>query len=205
MMTVDAESIQGLETARHVPEKITTAHDSPIIAAEDSASLPVEKLRRDPAKFAQWYRRHYDGVFRYCVHRLFDRTAAEDMTSTVFLRVIENLPRFRGDERALSAWLFRIATNSINSYLREYRKRKQLLEKLAQKYCDHQTGCESEPEQAEKIVILSQALLALRPRYQTVITLYYFEGKKLSEIAEILGGLKGKNCLKLLKFSAVGK
>jgi len=58
-------------------------------AADDSQL--IARARSDRAAFVQLYRSHYDAVFRYCVHRLFERQAAEDVTSDVFLKVVENI------------------------------------------------------------------------------------------------------------------
>ena len=79
----------------------------------------IDDAHRDPAAFVQLYRRYYDAVFRYCVHRLFERQTAEDVTSQVFLKVVENLGRFKGSERQFRNWLYKIATNAVNSYLRK--------------------------------------------------------------------------------------
>jgi RNA polymerase sigma-70 factor (ECF subfamily) len=67
----------------------------------------VAEARNDPAAFGRLYRRHYDTVFRYCVHRLFERQAAEDVTSAVFLKVVENLGRFKGTELQFRNWLYK--------------------------------------------------------------------------------------------------
>jgi RNA polymerase sigma-70 factor (ECF subfamily) len=50
------------------------------------------------------------------VHRLFERQAAEDVTSDVFLKAVENIHRFKGNEKQFRNWLYRIATNAINNY-----------------------------------------------------------------------------------------
>jgi len=42
-----------------------------------------------------------------------------------------------------------------------------------------------------KLTILKRAMLTLRPRYQTIITLRFFEDMKLTEIAEVLGSSPG--------------
>lgn len=49
----------------------------------------------------------------------------------------------------------------------------------------HITGLNRERQGND--IPVKQALLCLKPKYQTVITLHYFEGLKLIEIAEILG------------------
>ena len=43
----------------------------------------------------------------------------------------------------------------------------------------------------ERLILLKEAMPALKPRYQTIITLRFFENLKLTEIAEILGSSPG--------------
>jgi len=152
----------------------------------------VAKARNDPAAFARLYRRHYDTVFRYCVHRLFNRQTAEDITSVVFLSGVENLGRFKGNERQFRNWLYTIATNAVNDHLRKAARREGLL-KLAGKQAKSQVAdCrDSKEPSAEKLAVLKRAMFELKPRYQTIITLRFFENLKLTEIAEVLGSSAG--------------
>ncbi len=151
----------------------------------------IAEARSDPVVFARLYRRHYDVVFRYCVHRLFERQAAEDVTSSVFLKVVENFGRFRGSEQDFRHWLYRIATNSINEHLRKEARRDGLL-KAVREQADPTVDCQSSMDsQTEKLATLKQAMFKLRPRYQTIITLRFFENLKLTEIADVLGSNSG--------------
>jgi RNA polymerase sigma-70 factor (ECF subfamily) len=143
----------------------------------------ISEARNNPAVFVQLYRRHYDAVFRYCVHRLFDRHMAEDITAEVFLKVVENLDRFRGDEKQFRNWLYKVATNAVNDYLRKTARRDGLLKGACRQIGSQITDCD---ESAEKLTLLREALLALKPRYQTIVTLRFFENLKLTEIAEVL-------------------
>ena len=140
------------------------------------------EARSDPAAFARLYRRHYDAVFRYCVHRLFDRQSAEDVTSAVFLSVVENFSRFKGNKQDFRNWLYKIATNAVNEHLRKAARRKDLLKAT----CEQANYQAADCGQSERLALLKQAILTLRPRYQTIITLRFFENLKLTEIAEVL-------------------
>ncbi len=150
--------------------------------AADESRL-IARARNDPAAFVQLYRRHYDAVFRYCVHRLFDRQTAQDVTSVVFLSVVENFGRFRGDEQQFRNWLYKIASNAVNNHLRQAARRNVLLKRA----CEQINNQDSTDASAEKLALLREAVLTLRPRYQTIITLRFFENLKLTEIAEVLG------------------
>jgi RNA polymerase sigma-70 factor (ECF subfamily) len=147
----------------------------------------INEARSDPAAFARLYRRHYDAVFRYCVHRLFERQSAEDVTSSVFLSAVENFHRFSGDEQDFRNWLYTIATNTVNANLRKSARRNDLLKRTdgqlnGKNFCD---------ESSEKSALLQKAMLTLKPRYQTIITLRFFENLRLTEIAEVLGSSPG--------------
>jgi RNA polymerase sigma-70 factor (ECF subfamily) len=148
----------------------------------------ITELSSNPTAFVRLYRREYDAVFRYCVHRLFDRAAAEDVTSEVFLRVVENIESFKGSEKQFRNWLYRIATNAVNNYLRKTARRNRLLKVACEQDNSQVTDCR---ESAEKLILLKKAVFALRPRYQTIITLRFFENLKLTEIAEVLASNPG--------------
>ena len=140
----------------------------------------------DPAAFVQLYRRHYDDIFRYCVHRLFERHTAEDVTSEVFLKAARHICRFDGrDESQFRNWLYRIATNEVNSHLRKVTRHRRLLRRIGQG--PDQTAAIGENPDAEQLGRLKEAVLRLKPVYQTIITLRFFENLKPTEIAEVLG------------------
>ncbi len=152
----------------------------------------IAQAHSDCAAFARLYRRHYDAVFRYCVHRLFDRTAAEDVTSAVFLKMIENFGRFKGSERQLRNWLYTIATNAVNNHLRKAVRRDGLLRCLSGQVGRPGTDCKDyRADSTEKLAVLREAMFELKPRYQTIITLRFFENLKLNEIAKVLGSSDG--------------
>lgn len=152
------------------------------IKAADEKQL-IARACSDRAAFVQIYRTHYDAVFRYCVHRLFERQAAEDVTSDVFLKAVENIQSFKGNEQQFRNWLYKITTNAVNNHLRQAARRNVLLKRA----CEQVNNQDSTDASAEKLALLREAVLTLRPRYQTIITLRFFENLKSTEIAEVLG------------------
>jgi RNA polymerase sigma-70 factor (ECF subfamily) len=168
-----------------VRRTFTVSNDSR--AANDSHL--INKARADSTAFVQLYRKHYDVVFRYCAHRLFERHAAEDVTSQVFLKAVENLDRFKGNKLQFRSWLYRIATNTVNEHLRKTVRRRILLKVAHEQANSQDVDCPDTLD--EKLPILREAVLSLRPRYQTIITLRFFENLKLTEIAEVLSSRPG--------------
>lgn len=148
----------------------------------------IQKACSDPDAFAELYLLHYQDVFYYCIRRLFDRHSAEDVTSVIFFKVMRNLGSFDGGATDFRSWLFRIATNAVNDHLRSAKRRAEAAERVVintQAKSVFVADCDE--ELLEKKAILKQALLTLKPKYQTVITLRFFENMKLTEIAACLG------------------
>jgi RNA polymerase sigma-70 factor (ECF subfamily) len=147
----------------------------------------IEKAKTDPEAFAMVFRSNYDTVFRHCARRLFDRHAAEDITSTVFFKVMKKIGSFEGNETDFRNWLLRIATNAVNDHLRSSRRRAQAIRTAAANIrAESAFVIGSDEYLEEKKSLLKQALLSLKPKYQTVIALRFFESMKLTEIAACL-------------------
>lgn len=147
----------------------------------------IERARSDPNAFAELYLRHYESVFKYCAHRLFESHSAEEVTSTVFFKVMHNLDSFEGTEIDFRNWLLRIATNSVNDFLRDAQKRKEILQKAAINInTQSNIAIDCDEKLLEKKAFLQKAILSLKPKYQSVITLHFFENMKLTEIAACL-------------------
>lgn len=154
----------------------------------DNKSRLIVQARSDHTALMELYRRHYDAIFRYCAHRLFDRIAAEDTTSEVFLKMVENFYGFEGTEAQFRNWLYRIATNAVNQHLRRMKRRDSLLRVAREHNNSRAADCEQSPE---KLVLMKKSMLSLKPRYQTIITLRFFENLKMIDIAEVLGSSPG--------------
>ncbi|MHC4438515.1 MAG: RNA polymerase sigma factor [Planctomycetota bacterium] len=156
--------------------------------SETDQDILIKRACSDRAAFALLYRMHYERVFRYCSRRLFNRHAAEDVTSTVFFRVMRKISTFEGNSNGFRNWVYRIATNAVNDHLKTAQRRAETIRNAAQEHgCGHAFATESDDELQKKNLVVKQALLGLKPKYQTVITLRFFEKMKLIEIAEILG------------------
>jgi len=67
-------------------------------------------------QFRALYDSNHEGVRRFLV-RLVGPREAEDLTQTVFAKVAQALPGFRGEAQA-STWLYRIAANVAADWLR---------------------------------------------------------------------------------------
>jgi len=84
-----------------------------------SASAPaeerllVEAAQSDPAKFDALYELHFERVYGFIASRVHDRATAEDLTSEVFYKALDNLQSYEWRGVPFSAWLLRIAANAV--------------------------------------------------------------------------------------------
>lgn len=85
---------------------------------EPDAALVAAALR-DARAFSKLYHRYVGPIYRFCFVRLDNQQAAEDATSDIFLKALNNLPTFRGG--TFPAWLFRIAHNVVVDAYRKQR------------------------------------------------------------------------------------
>ena len=145
----------------------------------------ISEARDDPVAFVELYRRYYDQIFRYCAHRLFDRSTAEDITSQVFLKLVQSFGNFNDNgQPQFRNWLYRVATNEVNNHLRKQAGRDGLFKRFSEQT---NTSTDDPESSAEELAVLKKAIFALKPKYQTVITMRFFENLKLTEIADVLG------------------
>ncbi len=130
---------------------------------------------------------HQDRVVRL-VYRLLGRLSeVEDVVQEVFLSVLENLKRFRGECR-FSTWLTRIVLNKCRSHGRWRLRRLRLLLWGARNKALPAARVEREGDKsAESGHDVCRAVDRLPAKYREPVVLRYFEDLSIGEIGEALG------------------
>ena len=160
----------------------------------------IARAREDTQVFGQIYEEYYAKIFGYALKRVGNIGVAEDITSETFFKALKSLWRFKWQNVAFSAWLYKIATNEINYYFRHGKHKTYSLELLLEDGFEPQApdDIEGELDEAETRLQRHQEFLAIQKElerlpvgYQEVIALRFFENKKINEIGEILGKKEG--------------
>ena len=111
------------------------------------------------------------------------------------MQVTSHLPKFPGDtETDFRRWLFRIATNAVNSHLRQTRRRQELWDAAASrrqwKHGDLNHSSATEYDLLDWPTVY-QALLELEERDQTIIMMRFFSDCDFEEIGFVVNVTPG--------------
>ncbi|MEZ4768688.1 MAG: sigma-70 family RNA polymerase sigma factor [Caldilineales bacterium] len=100
---------------------------------QEMVQLLERARRRDAVALDRLYLLYIDKVYRYIWYRVGDQALAEDLAMDVFVRLVENIARFRVPSEqqvaAFSAWLFRIAGNRVTDHYRRQARADRFREK----------------------------------------------------------------------------
>jgi len=165
----------------------------------------VELARRgDRGALSALYEYFFPRVYRYVAARLNSTEDAEDVTTEVFLRVIDNLHTFRWRGAPFGAWVFRIAHNEVISFVRRQQSRPGLLS-IADDFPDI-AGGEDHTELIERQIVVEEIRVAaqrLPEAQRQVVALRFGAGLSVAETAQALN--KTENNVKVLQHKAIAR
>lgn len=139
----------------------------------------------DVARLGTLFERHHVAVFDFLSRMTGNRTAAEDLTQDVFVRMLKYRATFRDDGR-FETWMFRIARNARADYFRK----RDVAESTPTEAMDGPSsapGPASQFERGRDEARLRRALLQLREDRRELIVLAKYREMKYEAIAELLG------------------
>ncbi len=147
----------------------------------------------DVFQFEVFFRKHQDRVFATALRLLGNRSEAEDVAQTVFLRAFERFGEI-GSSPAAGAWLNTVTTNLCLNYLSRFRTRWQLFSEME--------GGDAGPSLVDTIPAppatrdqhaqLEASLQSLPDHRRVPLVLFHFEDRSYREIAALLGVSLGK-------------
>ncbi len=129
----------------------------------------------DSFEIKRIYEKYFDTVYRICFLYIKNDADIADVVQEVFCRMIKCNPTFEDDEKA-KAWLIVTASNCC----------KTLLKKWWYKLAEYNEAMENEQTEFADNSLLA-IVWKLDKKYSLPVYLYYYEGYKTAEIAEMLG------------------
>ncbi len=151
--------------------------------AADDRELLEQARRYDHDALAELYDRYALRIYTYLYRRVGSAQAAEDLTSDVFVSVLEAIQARKPWKVSFRAWLYRIAHNIVVDWYRSGSG--QYLEDLEESVLEVVVH-EHDDDDAWSREGLRHALGCLTEIQQQVLLLRFGEGLKVREIAEVL-------------------
>lgn len=142
-------------------------------------------------QFEKIYSDYSRKIYNYVYSRLLHREAAEDVTSEVFIKVIQNLHRYDASKAMISTWIGTIARNAVNDYVKRVSfKRENLTDDMSEQsegeqphYNPHDKPSLKDPSNEK----LYNILIYLSDEERDFLELRYELDLKNQEIADMLG------------------
>jgi len=143
----------------------------------------------DPSAFGALFERHSDRVYNHCFRRTGSWTAAEDLTSVVFLETWRKRKEVRLADDSLLPWLLAVANNVVRNRDRSLRRHRRLLAKLppavvAPDATDEATNRLDDERSMQRVLEVFHRLV---PDEQDVLALCVWAGLSYTDTAIALG------------------
>ena len=185
--------------------------DSSAYSLTFAESLGRAKLG-DPEALSALYRQFLPRVFGTIAAHVADRVTAEDLTSEVFLKMVEGMSQVHSStEAGFAAWIFQIARMTIASYYRKRRRQPLLLSmdvslwEQGERYPLLADSLAADPvhlaETRDEWSTVVQAIRALTEEQRQVLVARLIFGYDIATVARMVG--KNTNAVKALEFRAL--
>lgn len=168
----------------------------PSLVKQSSDRLLFLRLKiKDQAAFIQAYEAHQADIYRFIYFKVNSEAEAQDLTSTVFLKVWSVVQA--GKLKAystLKSLLYTVARNTVIDYYRQNGQSGQVSlddETISIDVADRRPDALAMMEQDGDLRIIYQALAELKPEYREVIIMHFVNELSVAEIAQITGKRSG--------------
>lgn len=158
----------------------------------------IEEIRDGNQKsFDELMQKYQQPVYHIAYSYTKTSAAAMDITQNIFLKIYENLSKFRGESQ-FKTWLMRISYNESQNWIKK--NRKHLVFEEVDNNPEQESGTMTQEDEllaSENRTLLLRSLYDLNTKYRLAVILRYFENYSILDIAEALDCSEGvvKNML----------
>lgn len=143
------------------------------------------------AAFRKIFETNSKKIYHLCYGYTGDSDAANDLLQETFLKVWQNLDKFR-NQAMISTWIYRIAVNTCLTYLRS--EKRQAKDELTDQLVE--SKAEEFSEKNEQVALLYKCISKLEESERIIITMVLDE-LPYAEIADISGISEGNLRVKI--------
>jgi RNA polymerase sigma-70 factor (ECF subfamily) len=160
------------------------------ISSKDLKLLVEQAQRGNREALEELYLLHFDRIYSYLHMSVGNRHDAEDLTTQVFVKMLESIGKFRWRSAPFSAWLFRIAHNLAMDHFRA-NKRWQPEEEVPEPDPGDRSAAEEEALESIGRESMLEMIGKLSHEQQQVLTLKFVFNFSNGEAATILDKTEG--------------
>ena len=149
--------------------------DEQIMEAVKSGDLQQASLLFD---------RYHKRLFNFLARMAMDRELAEDLTQTVFLRMIKYRKSYRSDAK-FQSWIYQVARNVFSDHYQGNKNKKaghMDVEKIGDRVADENDSKSIE----EQEVLLHRSMALLNEEQRELLVLTRFQHMKYEEVADLM-------------------
>ena len=160
----------------------------------------VVKVKAKRKMFVEIYQKYRPSIFNYIFYRVGDRELADDLTSDVFVRMVENYQPHSQNGRPIAPWLYAVARNLVIDHHRRA-KRIDWQNITEQAPANEASNPVRQTEKKTMELCLMAAMGKLTEEQRRVILLKFIERRTNQEIGKELG--KPEGAIKSLQYRAL--
>jgi len=152
--------------------------------SEEELVLLLKQQSRDAFNYLY---RQYSAVLYGVINKVvYDEQTAQDVLQEVFVKIWSNIGQYDAKKGRIYTWMINIARNASIDKLRS---KGEIMKGKIQTGEDVVNNLERgmKTEQITDTIGLRKMVAALKPEYETIISLAYFKGFTLDEISKTLG------------------
>lgn len=147
--------------------------------------------------FGKLYHIYVERIYRYVFYQVRDKMLAEDITADVFVKALKAINSCSGKESTFSAWLYRIAHNSIIDNFRNAKRTVTIEIETGRNLSSPKQEMEKTVDRQEWLELIAD----LPPNQRQVIILKFIEDMDNREIGRIMG--KSQVAIRILQMRAL--
>lgn len=161
---------------------------SKISLPRDKEKQLVKAAQQDPDKFAELYDYYFPHIRRFFAVKLNEAAVIEDLTALTFEKALRNIQKFEWKGYPFSAWLYRIAHNTLVDFYRNSNKQKySSLENQVVDIPEEKAGLDEQIQKDWEAGRVNQLVFSLPSQQQQILILKFYEGYSNGQIAKELG------------------
>jgi len=169
----------------------------------DINNLIFQAKQGNTEAFGHIYDQFVRRIFKFVRLKVQNQQEAEDLVQETFVKAYKGLAKLKMEDLNFSAWLYRIAGNTVNDHFRK-KYRTPEITAIDEKFdLPDSYSLQEEVAMHSDLEIVRGVLHQLPPLYQQVLELRFLQDLSLDETANIIN--KNNLSVRLIQFRALKK